>query len=467
MDATLADRSPRRWTARPGSVFIVETLALFAAMVAPYFLLGYDRGVIVNAFIVLGYFVIVLAYLVWSGWKLWRKSSATRQPLKVSLLILGFRESIVLIALGLTFAIIGGWIHWAYRIEFFPGRSAMAFWATLIAILVLAPALFLALARPRGEGTPANDFLATVRDKGLAPFRESWLCGIAVTLAIICSAMVLTSVSALVQILEAQNLGEELAVWELALAFPYIPLGLIATAAMLSIFRITGTSRKSNAEIVQAYAEESADFPAPASATDSFGGLAVTCAWVITLYAILYPVHFGVVAALSSVVGISPALATADAVETWVEEQRAEGKTGAEMAAILNEYGRWSEDTPDSGLPELFPDLKDSLPATSYSGLESCSITLAAGVADPAAVSGVDWLEPEQAASDLRYCIRTACPSPVAWNAPDTVLLASSHASHNEQWMEYAFIDVFAQGRAPAPGGYCTADGKLADGFQG
>ena len=173
------------------------------------------------------------------------------------------------------------------------------------------------------------------------------------------------------------------------------------------------------------------------------------------------------VAALSSVAGIAPAFATADAVEAWVEEQRAEGKTGTEMAALLNEHGRWSADTPESGLPVLFPDLAGSLPTEASSGLASCGITLAAGVADPAAVSGVDWLEPEQAASDLRYCIRTACPSPVAWDAPDTVLLASSHASRNEQWMEYVFIDVFANGRAPEPGGYCTADGRLADEFQG
>jgi hypothetical protein len=187
----------------------------------------------------------------------------------------------------------------------------------------------------------------------------------------------------------------------------------------------------------------------------------------VTLYAILYPLHFGVVAALTSVAGIAPTFGTAEAVETWVEEQRAEGRTGAELAAILNEHGRWSADSPEAGLPVLFPDLMDTLPLDDSSGNGNCGITLAASVADPAAVRDADWLAVEQAESDLRYCIRTACPSPVAWDAPDPILLYSSHPSRNEHWLENIFIDVFATGRATAPGGYCTASGELADSYQG
>ena len=36
-----------------------------------------------------------------------------------------------------------------------------------------------------------------------------------------------------------------------------------------------------------------------------------------------------------------------------------------------------------------------------------------------------------------------------------------------EGWRENWYADVQANGVAPAPGGYCTADGELADEFQG
>ncbi len=466
MDATLTDRSPR-WTARPGAVFLVETLALFAVLAAPYFILDYGWSFIANA-------VFMLGYILWPRLASWRKRKTATEPavkpkgppIRVFLLVLGFQCSVLVIATGVTATIVVGWMTWAYWIELVPGGAPLMVWA-IPGILVLAPVLFLALARPRGKGTPANDFLAAVRSKGLAPFRESWLITATFFLAFFCLLLLSVSIPAFHQILRALKLGEELAVWELALVFPFIPLGLIAIAAMLSIHRMIGHGRNSPGAIVEAYAREPADSLAPASRTGAFGGFAVTCAWVATLYAILYPIHFGMVAALSSVVSIAPSFATQEAVETWVEEQRAEGRTGAELAAILNEHGSWSADSPEAGLPVLFPDLKDSLPVENTSGLGSCGITLAAGVADPAAVSGVDWLEPEQAGSDLRYCIRTACPSPVSWDAPDTIILQSSHSSQNKYWLQYLFIDVFANGRAPAPGGYCTATGDLADSFQG
>ena len=455
MNATLEDRSPTR-PARPWVMFLAEALILSAVMAAPYFLLENFWGMIVIALVVLGYIVWVV------GSAVRRSRAGERPPFKAHLLVAGIQTCAAFITVGLGAAIILAWVSWAYSIDIIAETTGAIVWL-IPGVAVAAPALFLAIiaSRPGRESRPTPDFRAAIHRKGFGPFRRSWLAASAFTLAIFCLLVVIAGVFAAQFLLDSFNTGEEPSMWDVVLTFPFLPLALIAGAAMLAIFR-AGERENSTRAIVQAYAEEGGS-----AAPGTGGGLAVACGLAVTLYVILYPFHLGLVAWLSPVAGITPTMDTAEAVETWVEEQRAEGRTGAELAAILDEHGRWSADSPEAGLPELFPDLKDTLPSEGTSELASCSITLAAGVADPAAVRDVDWLEVEQAESDLRYCIRTSCPSPVKWEAPGSILLFSSHFSQNEHWVENIFIDVFATGRAIAPGGYCTASGELAESFQG
>ncbi len=439
---------------------VLETLILTAVMAASYYPLDNGWGMIVIALVVLGYF----AWAVGSA--IWRRRGGERSPFMVHLLVAAIQICAVFITAGVAAVVILFWVSGAYSTDIIADSTGAVVW--LYAGLALAaPALFLAIIvwRPGRGGTPFADFRAAIHTKGLGPFRGSWLAASAFTLAIFCLFMVIAgevSGRLLLDNLYTINPGVPPSLWDVIRMLPYMPLALIAGAAMLAFFRASERENSTRA-ILQAYAGEAGGAAAPGVG----GGLAVACGMAITMYAILYPLHISMVAALSSVEGIYPAQQTAEAVETWVEEQRAEGRTGAELAAVLNEHGRWSADSPEAGLPVLFPDLKRALPLDDTSGLAGCSITLAAGVADPAAVRDADWLEVEQAASDLRYCVRTACPSPVKWDAPDSILLYSSHISQNEHWLGNLFIDVFATGRAIAPGGYCTASGELAGSFQG
>ena len=204
--------------------------------------------------------------------------------------------------------------------------------------------------------------------------------------------------------------------------------------------------------MVRAYAGDAGDARIPAGGA---GIMAVLCGWAVSLYAILIFFHMGLVAVLSSATGVSATVEIAETIEEWADVQRDDDRTEAELAAILSEYGSWNPEAPEAGIPALFPKLGEVLPAGDLPGAAACSITIAAGVTA------------DRAAPDLNYCIRTACPSPVAWAAPPAVALWSSHPSGKEHWLGSLFPDVFANGRAPAPGGYCTADGELADEFQG
>ncbi len=457
MDATLTDRSPARWTARPGIVFLLETVILSIVMATPYLLLEFGWGAVVIALVVLG-------YSIWGPVKsVLNSRGMPRVPARETFLIAAFETGVPLTGAVLTLAGIGGWFVLAYRVEELP-VSAMPVILSLILISVLVPVLMLACALAFSKGASVRDLLAAIANKGLAPFRASWLQGAAMIIAIVCAGAFFAGIWPMHTLLEAMNRGEHTPIWEVALVFPFLPLALVTVAAMLSIYRLGGFS---NHKTFQSYMEESGDSEAPAARTGVFGGFAVACGWVVVLYSTLYPIHLGLVTGLSSITGLSATTGMVDAIEDWAEARSEEGLSDAEMAVILNEYGRWSPDSPEAGIPELFPQLSDSLPAGNDTNISACTMTLAAGVADPAAVRGHEWQSTYQSASDLKYCLRTACPSPVAWNAPDTILLASSHGSRNEGWAAHLFLDVFAKGRAPAPGGYCTADGELADEFQG
>ena len=440
---------------------VLETLILTAVMAASYYPLDNGWGMIVIA-------VVVLAYFVWAvGSAIWRRRGGERPPFMVHLLVAAIQICAVFITVGVGAVVILAWVSGAYSADIIAETTGAVVWL-YTGVALAAPALFLAIvaSRPGRGGSPAADFRAAIHRKGFGPFRGSWLTASAFTLASFCLFTVIAGEvmgRLLLDNLYTMNPGVPPSLWDVVRTFPFLPPALIAGAAMLAIFR-AGERENTTRAIVQAYAEEGGSV-APGAGVG--GGLAVACGMAVTIYAILYPLHLGMVAALSSVAGIAPAQGTAEAVETWVVEQRAEGRTGAELAAILNEHGRWSAESPEAGLPELFPNLKERLSPEDFAGNVNCSITLAAGIADPAAVRDADWLEVDQAESDLRYCVRTACPSPVTWDAPDSILLYSSHPSRNEHWLENIFIDVFVTGRATAPGGYCTASGELADSFQG
>ncbi len=438
--------------------FLLQTLILFAVMAAPYFLLDSGWAMILSV-------VVAVGSVLWAALAIERQDrELPRLPTKVRLLMLGFQDTVPIIAFGVMIAAVAGWLDWAYRIDVLPAHKSLPLWL-FSGVLVLAPALFLALARPLGEPGAANDFLAAVRGKGFAPLRESWLSGTAMAVAIVCLGALYPVLWLADGLMTSLNAGEKPSTWELAKAFPSLPLGLLTSAALVAVSRILMMGAPSNRAIVRAYVEEVGDIRAPTTGMSTLGGVTVLCGWCITVYMVLYPLHLALVMTTSSLAGVEPISQTVQAVERWVDEQRADGRSGAQMALVLNQHGHWNADS--TGLPVLFPELKDVLPTENGSQIENCSVTVMAGTTDPAMRREVDGREVRGAQPDLRYCLRVACPSPAAWNAPAPVALYSSHASHNKHWKANFFFDVFAEGRAPEPGGYCTAAGELADRFQG
>jgi hypothetical protein len=204
------------------------------------------------------------------------------------------------------------------------------------------------------------------------------------------------------------------------------------------------------------------------------------------------------VAATASVPAMLTGISTAGALDDWSAGQLAAGRPTAEIVAMVNEHGRWSTAEPDKGLPELLPGLGEDLAEMDLR--RDCRITVASAPADPEEIGTIewpnmsDWTPAIERYSDesnrvgkaaeaenevvpeadepyeppaLRYCIRVACASPVAWNAPPSVFLYSSHPGSSPEWMWWMRIDLFAAGRAPEPGGYCTETGALAERYQG
>ncbi len=152
-----------------------------------------------------------------------------------------------------------------------------------------------------------------------------------------------------------------------------------------------------------------------------------------------------------------------------IAAQREAGRSATEIASELHDHGSWTPAEPDSGFAELIPGLGETLKESSLS--ERCSVTLDAGVADNAALREQDWIQEWEADSlplrDISYCMRLACPSPVVWHEHPVVILESSHPSRNRNWNYFIFLDIFGNGAAYGPGGFCTADGELAESFQG
>jgi hypothetical protein len=96
----------------------------------------------------------------------------------------------------------------------------------------------------------------------------------------------------------------------------------------------------------------------------------------------------------------------------------------------------------------------------------ACSYRVSAAPADSAALGSYKWLAADQATLNVRYCLAIACPNPMVWQTEPRLMLYSSHPSRNLYWQDNLFMDPFGESTT-TPGGYCTANGDLADRFLG
>ncbi len=283
--------------------------------------------------------------------------------------------------------------------------------------------------------------------------------------------------------------------WDMVLFYPALPIGLFVVAAMVVTVRDVLYQLELPPDAPPVPPDgRLAGMPLRLVGIRTPGFAAVALAGFLTVAGIFsHYAHVGTVAAGASAQALITGTLSRDALDRWAGEQRRSGRSPAEIAGMINENGFWSPDAPTQGLARLLqssdrdPDGAD--------GAWRCPMTVAAGLVDAAELATAPWpdlpaprikdrqsrspsgtgdsggkdedADRNSASGAVRYCLRVACPSPVVWRAPDAIALVSSHPSARPDWMHPLYFDLSADGVAAVPGGYCLADGSLAESFQG
>ena len=434
---------------------------LFAALAAPFFVFESESAgwVSIAIGVAYGLWCVRLPHELWSAIRRpKRERSMKKYAWTVEFLVAILQICAPIMTFGTMLIWCVGWVSWVYDVD-----SAKLNWSVLVVFLffILSPALFLVLAPAFGRenGGPASQFLKGIRDRGFGPLHLYWFGESAISLGLLCLLPIM-AFSLIHEVATTLNLGDIVPIWDLAIAFPVLPATLLAAAVLLSAPRISLACHIEDSVLARTYMDGDPVPPGLNSRARKVLGLVVVGGAVATLFVLIYPLHLGWVAWGSSIMGVTPLIETMESVDSSVATQRRAGRSTAAIAAELNRIGSWTPDAPDAGLATLVEE-PDSV------FVDTCSLRLAAGVTNPAAHGAFDWLPTEQAVSDLKYCIAVSCDSPVPWDAPPALLLASSHDSQAAHWSARLFIDIFADGAATAPGGYCTTDGRLAGEFQG
>lgn len=431
--------------------FMVEWLLLTAVVAVSYLVLGVETG----ALAVIGVAVAYVLYFLWRdivGYLKRRKASGAdgRTAFYVGM----YWGSGGIAASILCLAAIPAWVLIAFDTERL-GVDLSLFWLIVPVVFLPAFPYLLGLLMLRRRGVISGSLSGFVRADIARLARSPLVPTFALAMALVALLSTMASAFAMEGLVKTLTQNSDAGFLDIAAMFPAIPLGLLASTALLTIARTRWTAGGDTVVLILAHLERRIRPPAwPAVVTAG--------ASVVAVIAVLNPIHIGLIGALGAVSGIAPWSETSRAVESWIAARRDEGLGAAEIAESLTRQGKWTPDAPKAGLAALMPGLGAEL-----SKHDMCRITVAAGPADPSAVAGKGWIPAETAGSDIKYCLRVSCPSPLSWQAPPALLMTSSHPSRNREWAATSYIDIFARGAAVEPGGYCTADGRLAKDFRG
>ncbi len=323
----------------------------------------------------------------------------------------------------------------------------------LIGAVVLF-AVSAALLRRDDEGFTAC--LNRVRAEGIGmiwPTVAAWLL---LGLAALGLLDIAATAPSLFRLLQSADPGQIVGLRYLATEYPWFAAAIVGSALLTVAFRRMQPAAL--AALRRPY--RAARLPAVLAV---LGSAVAACGWFLYFVQIWVIGTFGAASMIAGWGEISRA------TDNWIDAQQAAGRTPAEIASDLRDHGSWTTAEPGAGLPALLPDLGRELEDL---GLGSgCAVTVDAGVADNSALRDLSWIEGYVAAfrplPEISYCIRLACPSPVAAHAHPVVIFSSSHPSRNDGWAYNLFMDKSARGAAPESGGYCTAEGGLAAEYQG
>lgn len=441
--------------------FLAET-AIYLAIFWALFLLFDSATVILIA--VCGLLAAIAAQVIWSFWRQPRPKEGDRLSHVLAGIHAGAGGATGVLATSIAVAL---WLNfgldlernpaWMSNAELAGANNSLVFVITLMAVITLL-AYFLPLVGLRRRGIVSGSFASFVRADLTGFFHSPMIQGTAALMALVGLLSSLTTLPAMESLVAALFPGKDTGLMHVAALYPILPLGLLASCMLMSIAR-PGLGR--DPERVNALGSHFEHGAPGRRRRPNWQGLVTVSASVVIIGSVVYTLHFGLVAALGVVTGISPSTSISEAVHDWEKAQDGNGRSGEDIAADLNRHGKWSAAAPGEGLAALLPGLDEALADT------KCVAEIAAAPLDPAVLAGVDWIGEDHTGRTLRYCLRIACPNPAAWGPPALVILTSSHPSHNDMWVGSMYMDVFAYGAAPEPGGFCAPDGKLTEAFQG
>jgi hypothetical protein len=454
---------PLAWPAgkRPSlALALLEAVAVSLILAAPLSIAGFRAY---YAIVPLG---VAAAYVAWALVAALRRTSPG-QPRKsrvtgfILAQLVGGPAFVGAIGV-LGFAV---WFPLAYRWEVVaPGGAdpglplALANMAPVaLGALVGAAALFVvsaALLRRDDEGIAACFRRARADGIGMLwPAVAAWLL---LGLALLGLLNVAATAPSLFRLLQSADPGQIVGLRYLATEYPWFAAAIAGAALLTVAFR----RMQPAALAALRRPHRAARLPALLAVLGSAG---VACGWFLYFVQIWVIGTFGAASMIAGWGEISRA------TDNWIDAQQATGRTPAEIASDLRDHGSWTTAEPGAGLPALLPELGDDLEDLGLGG--GCAVTVDAGIAENSALRDLSWIEGYVAAfrplPEISYCIRLACPSPVAAHAHPVVIFSSSHPSRNRGWAYNLFMDKSAEGGAPESGGHCAADGALADSYQG
>ncbi len=444
--------------------FLTETAICFTVISGLFLVFDHIIAVLVAG---VGLLAALVAQMVWSYIKEPKLAKGMRLPIFLAGIyggsggVAGILVMVATGALWLNFGIDLEKTSVGMSGELIAGMNrGIVFGLTVMALFTLL-CYFPPLASLRRRGFISGRFVSFVRADLAGFFHSPLVPGVATSFALIGFLVTGTSLVGMGFLVKEMFPDKHTGLMDVAALFPILPIGLLATCMLMSIARPLFSRNKGLIDEIDAHFRHVAPGRRPRPA---WQGLVTAVASTAVIVAVVYPIHFGSVVALSVVEGISPWNSITAAVDEWITVETEKGRGNEELAADLNRYGKWPAAAPGEGLTALMPGLNEEL---SFAADSKCVAEISAAPLDPAALAGVDWIEDDYAGRSLAYCLRVACPSPVAWDAPAPVLLSSSHPSRNYMWVQHIYLDVFAYGAAPEPGGFCAADGKLTQAFQG
>lgn len=192
--------------------------------------------------------------------------------------------------------------------------------------------------------------------------------------------------------------------------------------------------------------------------------------------ALIYSLHLVNVVLTSSLPAMTTSIDTGSEVFDWVAAQHEEGTAVGDIAERLSRHGHEANLTDRNGLFGLLPEPENR----EFAGTrdDRCSVSLQAGTVEPAELEAIArrfGKESQDSANSaalggpflVKYCLKIACPSLASWEREPMWALYSSHPADRPGWVHFYRVRPLFEGSAITPGGYCTAEGELADSYQG